>query len=50
MLYSNQMGLKISVCEFLKDLISQEQQELKQMFNPAILDEVSQRLVLFLSD
>lgn len=44
------MGLKISICEFLKDLIGQEAQELKQMFNNAILDEVSQRFVLFFSD
>lgn len=50
MLYSNQQGLKVSVCEFLKDLIGQEQQELKQMFNTAILEEVSQRLILFLSE
>lgn len=34
----------------MKDLISQEQQELKQMFNTAILEEVSQRLILFLSE
>jgi len=41
LIYSNQMGLKIGICEFLKDLIGQEAQELKQMFNSAILDEVS---------
>ena len=50
MIYSNQSGIKVSICEFFKELISQDTQELKQMFNCAILDEVSSRMILFLTD
>jgi hypothetical protein len=50
MIYSNQSGIKVSICEFFKELISQDTQELKQMFNSAILDEVSSRMILFLTD
>ena len=50
MIYSNQSGIKVSICEFFKELISQDTQELKQMFNSAILDEVSSRMILILTD
>ena len=50
LIYSYQPGIKLSICEFLKDLISQDTQELKQMFSCAILDEVTARMILFLSD
>jgi len=63
MLYSPQMGLRVSICEFLKDLISHEvnlnssQGKLpemlparRSMLSDILLNEVVHRLINFLEE
>ena len=40
MIYSSQMGIKVSICEFFKDLISKETSEMQKTFQAIILNEV----------
>jgi len=50
MIYSTQTGIKVSICEFLKDLISQDSIERKMEFEEIILEEVVSIFLTFLSD
>jgi hypothetical protein len=46
MVYSAQMGVKISICEFLKDLLSQETMMVNNIENTVSLKGHLQKLVL----
>ena len=48
MIYSSQMGIKVSICEFFKDLISKETSEMQKNFQNIILECVVSKFLSFL--
>ena len=44
------MGLKVSICEFFKDLISKESSEMQKNFQQTILTEVVSQFLDFLAE
>ena len=50
MLYTSQQGIKVSICEFFKDLTSKETSEMQKNFQNIILFQVVSQFVDFLSE
>ena len=50
MIYSSQMGIKVSIGEFFKDLISKETSEMQKNFQYIILHEVVDQFLEFLTE
>ena len=49
MMYTSQQGIKVSICEFFKDLTSKETSEMQKNFQQIILFNVVSHFVDFLS-
>ena len=50
MIYTSQQGIKVSICEFFKDLTSKETSEMQKNFQQIILFHVVSHFVNFLGD
>lgn len=50
MMYTSQQGIKVSICEFFKDLTSKETSEMQKTFQQIILFNVVSQFVEFLRD
>lgn len=48
-MYTSQQGIKVSICEFFKDLTSKETSEMQKNFQQIILFNVVSHFVDFLS-
>lgn len=50
MIYSTQIGIKVSICEFLKEMISKETSEMQKTFQAIILSEIVNQFLEFLTE